>query len=148
MQHHILVAVGTDGSHAALALGIARAPKSMRASRRFTWWTARRSGRYRPRSTTSARRSRRSTNSRAKSKAHATGDTRVSINGVCVTIDLPGGTTLARVIAQAAREFDADLIVTGRTKATHWRFWEERIADAVSRYSNRRVLIASESRGP
>ncbi len=65
------------------------------------------------------------------------------IEGMCVTIDFPSLTTRARVIARAARELDVDLIVVGRSHRTNWRFWRERVSDAVSHRSNRRVLIAS-----
>jgi nucleotide-binding universal stress UspA family protein len=70
------------------------------------------------------------------------------IEGTCVTIDLPGDMTLSCVIARAARELDADLIVVGRSKTAHWRCWEERVSDAVTRYSNRRVLIVSNDAAP
>ncbi|SAK55936.1 Universal stress protein A [Caballeronia glebae] len=148
MQQHILVAVGPDGSHAALALGIARAREfnarltALHVVDRAPFWAIS-SAQY----DFGAALAHVDELAREVEKRTLQAIRASSINGACVTIDLPGGTTLARVIAQAAREFDADLILTGRTKATHWRFWEERVADAVSRYSNRRVLIASNRAG-
>ncbi len=66
-----------------------------------------------------------------------------SIDGECVSIDLPRNMTISRVIARVARELNADFIVVGQGRGLRWRFWEECVADAVSRHSNRRVLIVS-----
>jgi nucleotide-binding universal stress UspA family protein len=148
MQQHVLVAVGPDGSHAALALGIARAREcnarltALHVVDRAPFWAIS-SAQY----DFGAALAQVDDLAREVEKRTLQAIRASSINGMCVTMDLPGGTTLARTIAQAAREFDADLIVIGRTKATHWRFWEERVADAVSRHSNRRVLIASNRAG-
>ncbi|KXV10879.1 universal stress protein UspA [Caballeronia megalochromosomata] len=144
MKQHILVAVGPGGSHAALALGIARAREcnarltALHVVDRAPFWAIS-SVQY----DFGAALAHVDVLAREVEKRTLQAIRASSINGVCVTMDLPGGTTLARVIAQAAREFDADLIVIGRTKGTNWRFWEERVSDAVSRHSNRRVLIAS-----
>ncbi|SAK68673.1 Universal stress protein family protein [Caballeronia fortuita] len=144
MQQHILVAVGPDGSHAALALGIARAREcnarltALHVVDRAPFWAVS-SAQY----DFGAALAHVDELAREVEKRTLQAIRASSINGVCVTMDLPCGTTLARVIAQAAREFDANLIVIGRARSTHWRFWEERVADAVSHYSNRRVLIAS-----
>ncbi|SAK79881.1 Universal stress protein A [Caballeronia temeraria] len=148
MQQHILVAVGPDCSHAALSLGIARARESnarltaLHVVDRAPFWAISSAQHDFGAALAYIDELAREVEKRTIQAIRAS-----SINGVCVTMDLPGGTTLARVIAQAAREFDADLIVIGRTQATHWRFWEERVSDAVSRYSNRRVLIASDAAG-
>ncbi|WP_250515725.1 universal stress protein [Caballeronia sp. INDeC2] len=148
MQQHILVAVGPDNSHAALALGIARAREcnarltALHVVDRMPFWAIS-SAQY----DFGAALAHVDELAREVEKRTLQAIRASSINGVCVTIDLPGGTTLARVIAHAAREFDADLIVIGRTKATNWRFWEDSVSDAVSRHSNRRVLIASNHAG-
>ncbi|MDR5748029.1 universal stress protein [Caballeronia sp. LZ029] len=148
MQKHILVAVGPGYSHAALALGIARAREcnarltALHVVDRTPFWAIS-SAQY----DCGAALAHVDELARGVEKRTLQAIRASSINGVCVTMDLPARTTLGRVIAQAAREFDADLIVIGRTKATNWRFWEERVSDAVSRYSNRRVLIASNHAG-
>jgi nucleotide-binding universal stress UspA family protein len=65
------------------------------------------------------------------------------IEGACMTVDLPRNASIARVVAQAAREIDADLIVVGRSTRAPWHIWKTRVSDAVLRHSYRRVLIAS-----
>ena len=146
MQKHILVAVGADFSHAALALalGIARAREcharltALHVVDRMPWWAVSSVQYDYGSALTYVDMLAREVEKRTLQAIRAS-----SIDGAYVMMDLPGGMTLARTIAQAAREFDADLIVIGRTSALGWRFWEERVADAVSRHSNRRVLIAS-----
>lgn len=144
MQKHILVAVGSSFSHAALSLGIARAREhnarltALHVVDRMPFWAIS-SVQY----DCGAALAFIEEHARDVEKRTLQAIRASSVNGVCVTMDLPNGMTLARTIAQAAREFDADLIVIGRTKVMGWRFWEERVADAVSRHSNRRVLIAS-----
>ncbi|SAK89843.1 universal stress protein [Caballeronia ptereochthonis] len=148
MQKHILVAVGPGFSHAALALGIARAREcntrltALHVVDRMPFWAVSSVQYDCGAALAYVEEHAREVEKRTLQAIHAS-----SVNGACVTMDLPNGTTLARVIAQAAREFDADLIVIGRAKGTSWRFWEERVSDAVSRYSNRRVLIASNHEG-
>ncbi|BAN24706.1 universal stress protein [Caballeronia insecticola] len=144
MQKHILVAVGPSGSHAALSLGIARAREcnarltALHVVDRMPFWAVS-SVQYDCGTALACVEE----NARDIEKRTLQAIRASSVNGVCVVMDLPDGMTVARTIAQAAREFDADLVVTGRAKGTHWRFWEERVSDAVSRHSNRRVLIAS-----
>ncbi|SAL75314.1 Universal stress protein family protein [Caballeronia peredens] len=144
MQKHILVAVGPSGSHAALALGIARAREcnarltALHVVDRMPFWAISSVQHDCGAALAFVEENARDVEKRTLQALRAS-----SVNGVCVVMDLPDSTTVARTIAQAAREFDADLIVIGRTKGTHWRFWEERVSDAVSRHSNRRVLIAS-----
>ncbi|BCQ26072.1 universal stress protein [Caballeronia sp. NK8] len=144
MQQHILVAVGPGLSHAALALGIARAREfnarltALHVVDRMPFWAVSSAQHDFGAAFAHIEQLAREVEKRTLQAIRAS-----SINGLCVTMDLPSGTTLARTIAQAAREFDADLIVIGRSRATNWRFWEERVSDAVSRHSNRRVLIAT-----
>ncbi|MDR5761635.1 universal stress protein [Caballeronia sp. LZ035] len=144
MQQHILVAVGPSLSHAALALGIARARESnarltaLHVVDRLPFWALSSVQHDFGTSMACIEQQVREVEKRTLQAILAS-----SVNGVCVTIDLPSGATIARTIAQAAREFDADLIVIGRARSFAWRFWQERMADAVSRHSNRRVLIAT-----
>ncbi|BAO87953.1 universal stress protein [Caballeronia cordobensis] len=148
MQKHILVAVGPGLSHAALTLGIARAREfnarltALHIVDRMPFWAVSSAQYDLGAALAHVDRLAREV------ERHTLQTMRASdVDGVCVTMDLPMRTTLGRVIAQAAREFDADLIVIGRAKGAHWRFWEERVSDAVSRHSNRRVLIASNRAG-
>ncbi|SAK68892.1 Universal stress protein family protein [Caballeronia hypogeia] len=149
MQKHILVAVGPAFSHAALTLGIARAREcnaritALHVVDRTPFWAVSSAQHDFGAALAHVEAHAREVEKRTLQALRAS-----SVNGACVTMDLPGGTTLARVIAQAAREFGADLIIIGRTKETRWRFWEERVSDAVSRHSNRRVLIAPNIRAP
>ena len=144
MQKHILVAVGPRLSYAALTLAIAHAREcnarltALHVVDRMPFWAVSSAQHDFGVALAYVEEQAREVEKRTLQAIRA-----ASINGVYVTMDLPSGNTLARTIAQAAREFDADLIVIGRTKAVNWRFWEERVSDAVSRHSNRRVLIAS-----
>jgi nucleotide-binding universal stress UspA family protein len=144
MQKHILVAVGPSFSHAALTLGIARAREcnarltALHVVDRMPFWAVS-SVQY----DCGAAMAFIEQQAREVEKRTLQAIRSSSVNGACVTMDLPGSSTLARTIAQAAREFDADLVVIGRAGAVNWRFWEECVADAVSRHSNRRVLIAT-----
>lgn len=148
MQKHILVAVGPEFSHAALTLGIARAREcnarltALHVVDRMPFWAVSSVPYDCGAALQYLEEQARQVEKRTLQAIRAS-----SVDGACVTMDLPNGMTLARVIAQAAREFDADLIVVGRRKAANWRFWEERVSDAVSRHSNRRVLIASNHAG-
>jgi nucleotide-binding universal stress UspA family protein len=144
MQKHILVAVGPQLSHAALTLAMTRAREfnacltALHVVDRMPFWAVSSAQHDFGAALAHVDEVAREVEKRTLQTMREAG-----VEGVCVTMDLPAGTTLARVIAQAAREFDADLIVIGRAKGTHWRFWEERVSDAVSRHSNRRVLIAT-----
>ena len=144
MQKHVLVAVGPQLSHAALTLGIARAREfnarltALHVVDRMPFWAVSSAQHDFGAALAHIDALTREVEERTLQTIRAAG-----VEGLCVTMDLPMNTTLARVIAQAAREFDADLIVIGRAQGTHWRFWEERVSDAVSRHSNRRVLIAA-----
>jgi nucleotide-binding universal stress UspA family protein len=144
MQKHILVAVGPGLSHAALSLGIARARETnarltaLHVVDRMPYWAVSSVQYDCGAALAFIEEQAREVEKRTLQAIRAS-----SVNGAYVMMDLPDGMTLARTIAQAAREFDADLIVIGRTRTMGWRFWEERVADAVSRHSNRRVLIAS-----
>ncbi|SAL61415.1 Universal stress protein family protein [Caballeronia arvi] len=144
MQKHILVAVGPGLSHAALTLGIARAREfdarltALHIVDRMPFWAVSSAQYDFGAALAHVDEVAREVERRTLQTMRAS-----DVDGICVTMDLPMGNTLARMIAEAAREFDADLIVIGRAKGTHWRFWQERVSDAVSRHSNRRLLIAS-----
>jgi nucleotide-binding universal stress UspA family protein len=144
MLKHILVAVGAGYSDAALDSAIERAREcnakltALHVVDRLPWWATASiesdCGRTFALIDTHARKV-------AERAMHAMRE--AGIDGTCVTIDLPGDMTLSCVIARAARELDADLIVVGRSKTAHWRCWNERVSDAVSRYGNRRVMIVT-----
>jgi nucleotide-binding universal stress UspA family protein len=145
MIKHVLVAVGANGSDAALALAIERARdnrarlSAIHVVDRMPWWASASIEHDCDRVFAHIEaQARKHVEHAAKSMREA------GIEGTCITVDLPGGSTLARAIARAARELDADLIVVGRSKRALWRIWEERVSNAVSRHSNRRVLIATD----
>jgi nucleotide-binding universal stress UspA family protein len=149
MTRHILVAVGMSHSDAALMLAIERAREldarltALHVVDRVPAWITSSIGHDCGQALAFIDERANSIAMQSVETMHAAG-----IEGRCMMIDLPARTTLSRVIARAARELDADLIVIGRSARAGWRFWEERVSDAVSRHSNRRVLIAADDGAP
>jgi nucleotide-binding universal stress UspA family protein len=148
MTKHILAAIGVEENDATLALAIERARESharltaVHVVDRMPWWA-----------TSSLDSDCGEMVAQVEQNAQKIADHSLKImldagiEGACMTIDLPRNVSIARVIAQAAREVDADLIVVGRSRNKPWRFWKERVSDAVIRHSYRRVLIASKEAG-
>jgi nucleotide-binding universal stress UspA family protein len=145
MIQHILVAVGADDNEGTLQLAIERARESharltaVHVVDRLPWWAT-------SSLESDCGKALACVEERARLIAehtlHIMQD--ANVEGAYMTVDLPRNMSIARVIAHAAREIDADLIVVGRSKGPKWRVWKERVSQAISRYSYRRVLIASK----
>lgn len=145
MVKHILVAVGSGSSDAALSAGIERARESgakltlLHVVDTMPWWAVS-AGEYGCGDLLLA----------VERHAREVGQhcneaiQQAALEGRAKTLIVPlKGLSIGRVIASTAHELDADLIVIGAGNESTWLFWKTRISESVARCTHRAILLAT-----
>jgi len=144
MYKHILVAVGSSLSAGALATAIGRAREcnarltALHVVDRMPWWAVV-TGDCNHRDTLALI----DDHARTLTRYSTRMIDRAGIDGVGVSIGLPPGGSIGEVIAKAANDSGADLIVLGGETDSGWPNGRDRLRDVVCAQTRCDVLIAA-----
>jgi nucleotide-binding universal stress UspA family protein len=146
MYKHILVAIGSNLTEAALCAGIARARAFgarltvVHVVDTMPWWAV-----VTADCNVSSTLSMIGDHARAVTRHCAQVMEREGIEGTVRTVSLANGMSIGQTIAKTADELDADLIVLGGgARDSDWHFREDHLRNLVCRHTEREVLIAAD----